>query len=192
MVTKSGQKRAGLSAANGRQGTRVEAVQLTPAPRTRHYKLRARKCAHKACGALFTPAARHGKYCSDACRKADARRRQKRAAKVGKTVKVQRDLVEATCLWCHNTFLPEQGRGAKYCSDSHRELAYRQRREAAIEALVGDLGGMSAAESAAFVERLGMRLISRYLRQQGYVYSEPDRQWLMALPVGNVFVGVEG
>src|SRR5215216_2109806 len=77
---------AKLTASSERQGrrlrgvenSRVDGTQLTPQRVTRKYKPRARKCANKACQKLFTPSAKHGRFCSDACRQVEARRRAKK------------------------------------------------------------------------------------------------------------------
>ena len=117
MTTKQRKKRAGLTARSVRRdGSTVQPVdgtQLTPARRTRRYSPRARKCARKGCSNVFTPRAKHGRFCSDNCRRADARRREQKVT----TTTVKRDLVQAVCLYCGGSFLPEAGRGAKYCSD---------------------------------------------------------------------------
>lgn len=188
MATNRGQKRAGLTAAVGTHGhgqlTPPDAPLLTPARGTRHYTPRARKCARKGCTALFKPHAKHGKYCSEKCRKADARRRK---AKTVKTKPADPILVLTECLYCHHTFLAEQGRGAKYCTDSHKELASRQRRAATIDAvqvIVGDSGGMTRRDVEEFVEREGMKRVRALLTQQSYVYDEQARAWLLPVSVG--------
>ena len=51
---------------------------------------------------------------------------------------------------------------------------------------------MTEQEAADLVEQTGMKKISRYLAQQGYIYDEASRRWVLPLRVGNVFVQVEG
>jgi hypothetical protein len=184
-ATKTAQKRAGLTAASGTRGqavlTPASVREVTPARGTRKYRPRARQCAHKGCETVFTPSAKHGKFCSDKCRKADARRRK---AKIMKAAPKDPTLVVATCLHCGATFFAEQGKDAKYCSPSHRTAAWRQRREAAVQALV-DMG-MEAQKAGDVLELGGMVKTSRYLRQLGYQYN--GRAWVMAVEQGSVFV----
>lgn len=187
MSAKTAKKRVGLTGRNGRQGKQADRRQLTDADdtpltavrRTRKYSPRARKCAYKDCQNSFKPHAKHGKFCSDKCRKAEARRKEKKGMKG--QVK-ERELVVCECLYCTNTFFAEPNKGAKYCSDSHRELAYRQRRSATVAALTGDLN-VSQDDAQDMVERMGMARCSRYLRGRGYAYDENLRAWL--LPVSD-------
>ena len=176
-----------LTASSERQGKRlrgvekrrVDGTQLTPQRVTRHYKPRARKCANKACQIVFTPSAKHGRFCSDACRQVEARRRKRK----GTTVQIfDRDLELVTCLYCGNTFLPVAGKGAKWCSDSHKELAYRQRREATISA-ISEATGMSIDAAAQLVGSAGMQHCTRWLKQQGMVYNDSLRRWLVPMTV---------
>ncbi len=157
----------------GAKLTPADGTQLTPERGTRRYKPRARKCANKACQKSFTPAAKHGRYCSDACRKVDARKRKARTVKAEPAEPI---LVVCTCLYCNNTFFAEQGKGAKYCSDSHKELAYRQRRAATVEALVGDMN-IPQQDAEDMLERIGMPRTRVYLRGRGYRYDEHSRRW---------------
>lgn len=186
MTTKSGQNRAGLTVQSVRQGMFTNGSQLTPAGDplltasrvTRRYSPRARKCARKGCDVVFKPKAKHGKFCSDACRKADARRKAQKGMKPKAADPV---LVVCECQWCGNTFFAEQGRAARWCSNSHKELAYRQRCAATIEALMGDLNE-DEQQAVEQVERMGMKRCGAYLRGAGYIYDERARAWL--LPVG--------
>lgn len=93
---------------------------------------------------------------------------------------VDRELELTTCLYCGNTFLPVVGRGAKWCSDSHRELAYRQRREATIRA-ISEATGMSIDDAGALVKNAGMPNCTRWLKQQGMMYNDSLRRWLMVV-----------
>lgn len=192
MGAKRQQGRAKLTASSKRQGERLRGVEkravddtlLTPGRVTRKYKPRARKCANKACQKVFTPAAKHGRFCSDACRQVEARRRSKKGMKVQPAAP---DLELTTCLYCGNTFLPVAGRGAKYCTDSHRELAYRQRKEATICA-ISDSTGMTLQDAQQLVTSAGMANCSRWLKQQGMAYNDSLRRWLV--PAGGVLVDV--
>ena len=156
---------------------------LTPRPVTqnvpkRRYKPRARRCKC-GCGRMVTPTASapHKRYFEDACRQRDHRRRVAKARKV----KAADPILEVmTCAYCGATFFAEQGRDAKFCSPSHRTAAYRQRREAAIAALVVELH-LTEDEVVDMIERMGMALVGRYLRQRGYGYDEQARQWSYAL-----------
>ena len=91
----------------------------------------------------------------------------------------ERELVVCECLYCTNTFFAEPNKGAKYCSDSHKELAYRIRRASTIAALAGDLN-VAHEEAQDMIERMGMARCSRYLRGRGYAYDEAQRAWLIA------------
>jgi hypothetical protein len=187
MASKRQQGDAKLTATNKRQGgrlrgvadRRVDGTQLTPKRVTRKYKPRARKCANKACQKVFTPSAKHGRFCSDACRQAEGRRRKKKGLKVQIT---SPDLELVTCLHCTNTFFRKVGSSAKYCSDSHKELAYRQRKEATISA-ISESTGMSIEDAGALVLSAGMANCTRWLRQQGMSYNDSLRRWLVALGV---------
>ena len=148
-----------------------------PAPK-RRYKPRARRC-RCGCGRMVTPTARapHKRYYDDACRQRDHRRRVSKARKVKSANPV---LEVMTCAYCGATFFAEQGKDAKYCKPSHRTAAWRQRREAAVEALIVELH-MSEDEVVDMIERMGMKLIGRFLRQRGYSYDDQARQWRFAL-----------
>jgi hypothetical protein len=187
IASKIEQGGAKLTAANGRQGKRlrgvenrrVDGTQLTPKKATRRYKPRARKCANKACQKVFTPDAKHGRFCSDACRKVEARRRAKKGIKVQIA---SPDLELVSCLHCTNTFFRKVGSSAKYCSDSHKELAYRQRKEATISA-ISDATGMGLKDAAQLVRSAGMPNCTRWLKQQGMEYNDSLRRWLMPMGV---------
>jgi hypothetical protein len=72
--------------------------------------------------------------------------------------------------------MPEAGRGAKYCSNSHKELGSRQRREATITA-IAHATGMSLEDARKLVKSAGMAHGTRWLRQQGMVYIDSLRDW---------------
>jgi hypothetical protein len=187
MASKRQQGDAKLTATNKRQGgrlrgvadRRVDGTQLTPKRVTRKYKPRARKCANKACQKVFTPSAKHGRFCSDACRQAEGRRRKKKGMKVQIA---SPDLELVTCLHCTNTFFRKVGSSAKYCSDSHKELAYRQRKEATISA-ISDATGMGLEDAAQLVRSAGMPNCTRWLKQQGMEYNDSLRRWLMPMTI---------
>lgn len=192
MATKQAQKAAGLTPVRGREVMAAGETLLTPPLVTkRAYKPRARKCAC-GCGKVFTPPSQapRKRFYDDACRKRAARRRaakQRPAAPKAAPV-----LVLMECQFCGVTFLGVEGKGGKYCKPAHRVAAAEARRAAAIEAaviIVGSVGGLTPEDVTAFVEREGMRKVSAYLRQQGMVYSEADRRWLVPVEQGCVFVG---
>jgi hypothetical protein len=164
-----------LAATDAAEGlTAADVPQLTPQKATRRYKPRARKCANKACGKVFTPQAKHGRFCSENCRKAGYRQR---ATKARKPKEQELILVATTCEHCGASFFAEAGKGAKYCSASHRTAAYRQRREAAIQTLI-DLG-INVEKARDVLELSGMRKTSRHLCQLGYLYDERSRRWVI-------------
>ena len=98
-----------------------------------------------------------------------------------KTKPVAPILIALTCQHCRLGFFAEQGKGAKYCSASCKELAYRIRRVSTIAALVGDMN-IDEAAAVEMVERIGMRRTSVYLRGRGYHYDEQARRW--GVPAG--------
>lgn len=182
MRVKSEQGRSKLTAKHKRQGKRsrgvanaaVDGTRLTAKRVTRAYKTRARQCENKACRKLFTPKAKHGRFCCDPCRQTEARRRKKKGLKLEV---VERDLELVTCLFCNNTFFGQKGSHAKYCSDSHKELAYRQRRASTISA-ISESTGMSLGDANELVQNAGMPNCTRWLRQQGMSYNDSLRRWL--------------
>ncbi len=150
---------------------------LTVGRRTqRTYKPRARKCKGPGCEAVFTPLAKHGKYCSDICRKRDHRRRT-RASKKAKRREADLELV--FCEHCGNSFLATKGSHARYCSDSHKTMAYRCRRKATIRAIIGNMG-VGEQEAADGLEMSGLAQARRYLEAQGYVYDSRTRAWVFS------------
>lgn len=147
------------------------AIPSAPAPK-RHYKARARRC--KCCHESFTPK-RNGsaKYCSDRCRKKDNRAKM---AKQKGTPKAERIVDDCTCLWCGGTWLADPSLDPKYCSPSHRTAAYRQRRYSAIQAYA-TIRNKPLEQAGAAIRKSGMRKVSRFLRQQGYVYDDATHVW---------------
>ena len=191
MTTKTGKRAQGLTAGAVTIGGAAQGLKLTPQAdtlltavrRPRRYSPRARKCAC-GCGVAFKPKSKRGRYFSEACRKRDER---KRKAKPVKTKPVAPILVSLECCRCGLGFFAEQGKGAKYCSASCKELAYRIRRVSTIEALVGDMN-IDEAAAVEMVERIGMRRTGVYLRGRGYHYDEQARRW--GVPAG-VRVSIE-
>lgn len=191
MTTKAQQGRGVLTPAPVTDLTPSGATNLTPSAVTkvtgksvtkRAYKKRARKCAC-GCGKLVepTPQAPHKVYFDDACRQ-----RHHRARKGAGRPKTQRREVKLDwmyCEYCGHKFLGAVGVGTKYCKPSHKVAAAEARRAAAIAALM-DSEGWSAEVVRTAVQGTGMRKVSRWLKQQGYVYSEQDRRWLLPVAVG--------
>lgn len=187
MTKNQRQGRAKLTARTVRQGGRLRGVAgggidetpLTAKRETRRYKPRARKCAC-GCGRQVTPTvqAPHKKFYEDACRKRAARLRAK---KHKKTEAVERDLELVTCAYCGHGFFSEQGRGGKYCTPSHKQLAYVARREAAALA-IAHATRMTIEAAAALVKSAGMNNCSLWLQKQGFLYDEQARRWAKSFP----------
>lgn len=152
---------------------------ITPASDTRVTPQRGTQLCTCGCRQRFTPNvhAPHQRFFNDACRKRAHRRKQAQARPKAKRTPI---LALATCAWCGCTFFAHAGKGATHCKPSHRTAAAKCRRAAAIDALIGDLGSMNADEAALFVERQGMRTITRYLHSQGWRYDDTARAWVMA------------
>lgn len=140
--------------------------------RQRAYKPRTRRC--KSCGHTFTPKAKHARYCSDRCRKAAWRKSTRTRSKpVVKAVEFE----VVTCACCGKSFFANEGKGTKHCSHSCRTKAWRLRREAAIEALILDMG-LAQSKAADLIDMGGMRKITAYLTARGYSYDAAVRAWL--------------
>ena len=173
-------QKTGLIAPDGTGLTDAAPTRLTPAIRTRRrYKARARKCKC-GCGETVepTPATPHKVFFNDNCRKRYHRRQE---AKLNKTApKAARELELRTCAFCAATFLVEVGSTLKYCKPSHRVAAAECRRDAAIQAFIDD-NDMTPDDAIQMVERVGMKVTSEFLRQQGYVYDEARRHWAIKL-----------
>jgi hypothetical protein len=139
--------------------------------RNRSYKPRARRC--KSCGQNFTPKAKHARFCSDRCRKAAWRKHSHNKSKpAAKMVEYQ----VVVCACCGKSFFANDGKGAKHCTPSCRTKAWRERREAAVEALVLDMG-IQPTKAADLIEVGGMRKITAYLTARGYAYDVVARAW---------------
>jgi hypothetical protein len=164
--------------------TAISVTQVTGIKQTRRgYKPRARHC--KTCDKVFTPKSKHGKFCSDTCRKKDWRERQGRA-KQNKPEPVKEVLLElGTCPCCNKGFIAQFGKGQRYCTPSCKTKAWRLRREAAIEALMFDMG-ISATKAADVIETGGMKKITQYLLSRGYTYDTHERTWLMPLLIHTI------
>lgn len=158
-------------------------TKVTPKPVTkRAYKKRARKCAC-GCGRIVepTPQAPHKVYFDDACRQ-----RGNRAKKgVGRPKAPRREvkLDWMHCDYCGLPFVGAVGVGTKYCKPSHKVAAAEARRESAIDVLMQS-EGLARETVQDVVKRTGMRKISAWLKQEGYIYSEQDRRWLLPVSVG--------
>ncbi|MEO8391475.1 MAG: hypothetical protein ABI700_00645 [Chloroflexota bacterium] len=161
-------------------------TQLNPTPRTkRPYKKRARKCAC-GCGEAVkpTPQAPHKRFVDDAHRK---RWHRQQEAKMRKDQPAPEPVLEMyTCLFCGATFLAEAGRGAKWCKPSHGVMAAEARRAAAGQVFIESFS-MTPDDTENMIESVGMKHVSAYLRQQGWVYDEQARCWLIAVQTGDLF-----
>jgi hypothetical protein len=62
--------------------------------------------------------------------------------------------------------------------DSSARRRSKHRREAAIQARI-DHRGMTPNDAIQMVENVGVKLISKFLGQNGYVYDEAGRRWLI-------------
>lgn len=142
----------------------------------RHYKPRARHC--KVCGDEFTPDAKHGRYCSPACRKKAYRQRIAKGRKTASPPAANLDLI--TCEHCGGTNLITAGKGAKFCSPTCRQRSYKARRLATIEALMRDTN-ISQQTAHDALDRAGLKSMTAYLTKRGYVYHDPARQWIRLL-----------
>jgi hypothetical protein len=152
--------------------THVTAEQTTH----RSYKPRARNC--KNCGHNFKPKSKHGRYCSDNCRKAAWKREQGRK---NRSVEPQQPALKViVCAGCDESFfgLP----GQKHCKASCKTAAWRIRRSAAIVALAVDMA-ISEAKAADAVDFGGMKKITAYLTARGYSYDAAAKAWLMTVAV---------
>lgn len=141
--------------------------------RNRAYKPRARRC--KSCGHDFTPKAKHARYCSDRCRKAAWRKSTRKKTKPVEKVIVYEVVV---CACCGKSFFANEGTGTKHCSSSCRTKAWRMRRDAALEALIFDMG-IGQSKAADLIEIGGMRKITAYLIARGYTYDATAKAWIM-------------
>lgn len=163
------------------------ATPLNPATGTaRRYKKRARACKC-GCGQTVKPTAKNPNktFYSDACRK---RWHRQQEAKLRASMPKPEPVLElTTCLFCGNTFLAEEGKGAKWCRPSHGVMAAEARRAAAIEPLRATLPDQSVEQIEDMIANMGMKLVTRYLHQQGYSYDESARRWLIAVQPGDVF-----
>lgn len=161
-------------------------TQLNPAPRTkRPYKKRARKCAC-GCGEAIvpTPQAPHKRFVDDNHRK---RWHRQQEAKLRASMPKPEPVLElTTCQYCGNTFLAEQGKGAKWCKPSHGVMAAEARRAAAEQVFV-EVYNMTPDAVTDMIDNGGMKNASAFLRQQGYFYDETARRWLIAVQPGDVF-----
>ncbi|MEO8395449.1 MAG: hypothetical protein ABI700_20820 [Chloroflexota bacterium] len=168
-----------------------DATRLKPVPRTtRPYKKRARKCAC-GCGKAVAPTARNPnkRFFDDNCRK---RWHRQQEAKMRKDQPATEKVLEMyTCQFCGATFLAEAGRGAKWCKPSHGVMAAEHRRAAAARVFVESFN-MTPEDTENMIERVGMKNVSAYLRQQKWVYDEQARRWGIAVQAGDVFAGKGG
>lgn len=153
-------------------------TKVTPKPVTRRaYKPRARKCKC-GCGKLVTPTpqAPHKVYFDDACRQ-----RHHRAQKGAGRPRAQRREVKLdwmTCDYCGHPFLGVVGVGTKYCKPSHKVAAAEARKASAIDVLMQS-EGLARETVQDVVKRTGMKKISAWLKQEGYLWSAQDRAWLL-------------
>ncbi len=140
----------------------------------RSYKPRARRC--KNCDHTFTPKSKHGRFCSDNCRKAAWKREQGR--KQRRSVEpVQPALQVIVCAGCGKSFFGLAGQ--KHCKPSCKTAAWRIRRSAAIVAVAIDMG-ISEAKAADAIDFGGMKKITAYLTARGYSYDAVVQAWFMS------------
>ena len=151
------------------QATRVTSEKVTH----RSYKPRARRC--KNCDHTFTPKSKHGRYCSDNCRKAAWKREQGRQRRRS-AEPVQPALEVIVCAGCGKSFFGVTGQ--KHCKPSCKTAAWRIRRSAAIVAIAIDMG-ISEAKAADAIDFGGMKKITAYLTARGYNYDVTAKAWLM-------------
>lgn len=142
----------------------------------RSYKPRARHC--KNCGHTFTPKSKHGRYCSDNCRKATWKREQ---GKKRRSLKLEHPTLDViVCAGCGKSFFGLAGQ--KHCKPSCKTAAWRIRRSAAIVAVAIDMG-ISEAKAADAIDFGGMKKITAYLTARGYSYDIVAKAWLMNIVV---------
>lgn len=155
----------------------TQTTHVTPEKTThRSYKPRARNC--KNCGHNFTPKSKHGRYCSDNCRKATWKREQGRKQR---SVEPQQPALKViVCAGCAESFfgLP----GQKHCKASCKTAAWRLRRSAAIVAVAVDMG-ISEAKASDAIDFGGMKKITVYLTARGYQYDTTAKAWLLSAAV---------
>jgi hypothetical protein len=151
-------------------GTNVTPKRVTH----RSYKLRARHC--KNCGEVFTPKSKHGRFCSDTCRKAAWKKERRKHPKPPK----EKPLELQTCAGCRQGFFGV--RGQKHCTPSCKTAAWRHRRQAAIAILAFDMQ-ISETKAADVVEVSGMKKITAYLTTRGYVYNDVEQEWMFCFTV---------
>jgi hypothetical protein len=153
-----------------KQETHVTPQRVTHRP----YKPRARNC--KNCGHNFTPKSKHGRYCSDNCRKAAWKREQGRKRRRS-AEPTQPALEVIVCAGCGKSFFGLAGQ--KHCKPSCKTAAWRIRRSAAIVAVAIDMG-ISEAKAADAIDFGGMKKITAYLTARGYNYDTTAKAWLMS------------
>lgn len=173
----------GITSSGATDITPPAVTKMTPKPVTkRAYKPRARKCKC-GCGRLVvpTPKAPHKVYFDDACRQRHHRSQKGRGRP--KTQRREIKLDWMYCEFCGHKYLGSVGVGSKYCKNSHKVAAAEARREAAIAALVAS-EGMTEDTVRIVVKNTGMKKISKWLEQQGYVYDAVSRRWLLPVNVG--------
>jgi hypothetical protein len=176
----------GITSSGATELTPQAVTKMTPKPVTRRaYKKRARKCKC-GCGRTVdpTPQAPHKVYFDDACRQRD--HRAKRGKGRPRTQRREVNLDWMYCEFCGHKYLGATGKGRKYCKPSHKVAAAEARREAAIAALIASTGEDEQVVRVA-LKGAGMRKASTWLKQQGYVYSEQERRWLLPV-VATIFV----
>lgn len=151
----------------------TQTTHITPEKVThRSYKPRARRC--KNCGHTFTPKSKHGRFCSDNCRKATWKREQGRKRRSAEPRQPALEVI--VCGGCDKSFfgLP----GQKHCKASCKTAAWRIRRTAAIVAVAVDMG-ISEAKAADAIDFGGMKKITAYLTARGYHYDATAKAWLI-------------
>ena len=151
----------------------VQVTDVTPQRAThRSYKPRARRC--KNCRHDFTPKSKHGRFCSDNCRKVTWKREQGKKRRSVEPIQPALQLI--VCAGCGKSFFGLAGQ--KHCKPSCKTAAWRLRRSAAIVAVAVDMG-ISEAKASDAIDFGGMKKITAYLTARGYEYDTTAKAWLM-------------
>lgn len=154
------------------RGRRVNAQPVTRAV------TRMSACAH--CGARYSPASRHQKYCGSRCRQR-AYNERRRGALAEHTAPASTSLAAASCAHCGAFFSPTSSRQI-HCGASCRVLSSRARRLAAEPALAG-LWGIEPAAAGELIESRGLRWAAGLLAAAGLVYLPQARCYVGSMSI---------
>lgn len=82
------------------------------------------------------------------------------------------------CGWCEKTFKPK-AKNQKYCSNRHKQYAYKARKEAtrkeAVELMVRY--GIPRVKAEETAEKVGRYRLAKLLEDYGFRYFEKLRTW---------------